>query len=96
MGIEIPPDWPEILDDKIYGVSVDRFGLNPPDGGCNNPFFDNKNCCVRGVNLNEWINNDWQCTGKELCAGPPHALHQRLEAVWGPFDDWPPCFATLF
>lgn len=86
MGTPVPPEWPEIIDDKWYCAYWDRWAFNPPGPhGCVGVYLGRVNCCGLGAALNDWINNNKDCTVLVTHCEPPLCWN-RLVAVHGPFD----------
>lgn len=91
MGVKIPPDWPEIDDNKFYNVLNDNYAWDPGQSdSCKGPHFLRFTCCVPGWFLNWWIDNDFDCQqGNTICL--LGGLNEcRLVNIDGPFTD-PAC-----
>ncbi|NVM23410.1 MAG: hypothetical protein HWN68_16705 [Desulfobacterales bacterium] len=93
MGEPTPDDWPEILDDKWYCVTVDAFQDVGPFDDCRQDFSAQLTCCRQGVHINNWINNELECIGGfELCVFTGFSA-QRLLDLKGPYDTQALCNA---
>ena len=87
MGKPIPPAWPDIDDNKWYWITMDEYdNPDPPFDRCQ-IYLGSKSCCIKGVDLNFWIDTELDCKMFEALCFFPAGLTQRVADIVGPFDD---------
>ncbi len=94
MGQPVPPDWPEIENDKFYIATVQHHAFDPinPDS-CHGAPDRQSNACILGSGINAWIQQNHQCTIHSLIYGAG-SIDQRLISAVGPFDTFAICEAA--
>lgn len=93
MGTPVPPEPPEILDDKWYCCEVDAY-LHPfPPFSCSPPYGGRFKKCVLGSNIKFWKSSGAECALPVPLVAPPTATVQRLVHAVGPYDTLGECIA---
>lgn len=89
MGSKIPPDWPEILDDKWYRIFVDRHVDIPPVVvTCASPYVDSHGCCYLGAVHKAKYAAGHECNWEFSWCTPPglHNTCEKITNIAGPYD----------
>lgn len=95
MGTPVPPDMPELEDDKIYRVGVDWYQDTTEKTRCDQKYQGRIECCKSGAFINAWKAAGFECTsGFEMCMITGYSA-QRLVFCHGPYDTLEACQADL-
>ncbi len=86
MGIRIPTDPPEIIDDKFYRVTMQRFVDLTGNQNCDGPPLSDITCCITGTALNFWIDNAGDCKPSFGLCVSLFIHEERLIEYVGPFQ----------
>jgi len=93
MGTPVPPDFPNLDNNKWYCLSVDAYEENVPDTFCDGIFVARIKCCQTGAQIKAWYDRGAECKkGDGICA-PGLNAPQRIVACHGPYNGGAECWA---
>ena len=85
MGEEVPPTYPELINDYYYCLTVNVWGF--AGGACYIEHKETVHCCQTGSNIKWLWDNNKICSPGWLICTSEFIGFQSIDNIVGPFED---------